>query len=152
MIEECPPRQQSLVIEYFEKRFGIERLLFNDFEFYVASKGRIYLGPKNLIDKPKPVTAGMLIARISRSIKPTTIFFQLFGKYVKRNLIALNKEKAHYFIQGEDLDLPVDELLDASDGYVLVTYRGFPLGCSLLKGNSLRNKIPKSKRLDLDFL
>jgi len=50
------------------------------------------------------------------------------------------------------LDLSGNEIQDASNGYVLVTYRDFPLGCGLLKGNHVRNMIPRSKLLNLEFL
>jgi len=152
MITKCSPQDQRQVLDYLEKRFGMKRHLFEDFSFYAASKGRIFLGPKILINKPPPVTTGILIARMSRSIKPTTIFFQLIGKYAKKSVIKLTKENALRFIRGENLDLSVDEILDVSGGYILVTYLGFPLGCGLLKGNYVKNMIPKPKRLDLEFL
>ncbi|MFX1520914.1 MAG: hypothetical protein ACFFCD_13435, partial [Promethearchaeota archaeon] len=128
MITKCSNQDQQLVLNYFEGRFGIERHLFEDFIFYVASKGRIFLGPKTLIDNPPPVTAGILIARISRSIKPTTNFFQLFGKYATKSVIKLTKENALRFIRGENLDISADEIHDVVGGYILVTYLGFPLG------------------------
>jgi len=152
MITECSSQDQKLVLNYLEERFGIKQQLFDGFSFYSASKGRIYLGPKNLIDKPKPVTGGILIARISRYIKPTTIFLQLFGKYVTKNIIKLNKERTVRFTKGENLGLSGNEIQDALNGYVLVTYLDFPLGCGLLKGNQVRNMIPRPKLLDLEFL
>ena len=152
MIVKCSQHDQSRVLDYLEERFGIERLIFKDFSFYGASKGRIFLGPKTLIDKPKPVTAGILIARISRSIKPTTNFFQLFGKHIKKNSVKLTRENITRFIRGENLELSADKIRNASRGYVLVTYKDFPIGCSLLKGNQIKNMIPKPKQLNLEFL
>jgi len=152
MIIKCSPQDQEKILIYFEERFGIQRQLFEDFRFYSASKGRIYIGPKNLIEKPKPVTGGILIARISRDIKPTTIFLQLFGKNATKNKIRLNKEHTIRFIQGENLDLTNNKVQDASNGYVLITYLDFPVGCGLLKGHHIRNVIPRPKLLDLEFL
>lgn len=152
MITKCSLKDQEQVLNYFEERFGIQRQLLESFSFYSASKGRIFLGPNNLIDKPKPVTGGILIARISLHIKPTTIFLQFFGKDVTKNVIKLNKERTVRFIKGENLDLSDNEIQDATNGYVLVTYLDFPLGCGLLKGNQVRNMIPKPKLLELAFL
>jgi NOL1/NOP2/fmu family ribosome biogenesis protein len=152
MISKCSPQDQEKVLNYFEYRFGIPRQLFEDFSFYSASKGRVYIGPKNLIEKPKPVTGGILVARISRHIKPTTNFFQFFGKNATKNMIELNKEHTISLIQGENLDLNYNEVQDASNGYVLITYLDFPIGCGLLKDNHLRNMIPRPKLLDLEFL
>jgi NOL1/NOP2/fmu family ribosome biogenesis protein len=152
MIKKCSPEHQSLLLAYLETRFGIEQHLFENFSFYAASKDRIFLGPKTLIDRPPPVSAGILIARLKRAVKPTTNFFQIFGKYVKNNSIAFNKEQALRFIRGEDLELSADEIRDASDGYVLLTYLDFPLGCGLLKRNHIKNMIPKVKWRNLKFL
>lgn len=152
MIIKCSPQDQERVLNYFEERFGIQRQVFDGFSFYSASKGRVYIGPKNLIEKPKPVTGGILIARISLSIKPTTNFLQFFGKDVTKNMIKLNKEQTVRFTQGEDLHLSGSDIHDASNGYVLVAYLDFPIGCGLLKGNQVRNMIPRPKLLDLEFL
>jgi NOL1/NOP2/fmu family ribosome biogenesis protein len=40
----------------------------------------------------------------------------------------------------------------ASDGYVLLVHRDQPLGCGLLRGDSIRNMLPKAKRLELKFI
>ena len=54
MIIKCSPQDQEQVLNYLKERFGIQRQLFDGFSFYSASKGRIYIGPKKLIEKPKP--------------------------------------------------------------------------------------------------
>jgi NOL1/NOP2/fmu family ribosome biogenesis protein len=152
MIQKCSPQQKRLVLEYLEKRFGIEHHHFNKFEMYAGSKGRIFLGPKTTIYRPTPVSVGLLIARIGRSIKPSTNLLQLFGRYVKKNFVSLTKEQTLQYLRGEDLELSEFEIQKATEGYVLLVYFDFPLGCGLLKGNNIKNMLPKAKRLDVEFL
>lgn len=140
------------VFTYLEERFLLERDLFQNFTLYLASKGRIYLGPKNLVQHPRIATVGLLIARISGTIKPTTNLLQLFGRSVKKNFIYLTKDNAKKYARGDDLFISPEEMGDATAGYVLLRYLDFSLGCGLLKDNKIKNMLPKAKRLELQHL
>lgn len=140
------------VLQYFDQRFGISASAFKDFEFYLGSKGRIFLGPKNTINKPEPVSIGLLAARVGNSIKPSTNILQLFGKYATKNIIALTKEQTVKYAKGEDIRFTSKELGDISDGYVILSYHDTPLGCGFLKENLVTNMLPKAKRIELKFL
>lgn len=135
------------VLDYFMERFGIEPSNFDDYGMYMGSRGRVYLGPKKLVDKPPVVAPGILIARVSEAIKPTSNFIHLYGHLAKRNVVQVGREQARNFAMGSDLDV-----LEGSDGYVIVSYGGQPLGCGLLKGTSLKNLLPKAKRQELKYL
>ncbi|MEW6748904.1 MAG: hypothetical protein AB1295_04320 [Candidatus Micrarchaeota archaeon] len=163
--KELPPdKLKDAVLEYLEERFGLGPEVFKDFGFYLASKGRVYLGPRRAIDRPKVVTVGLLIARAGDSIKPTTNLLQAFGRQVKKNEIRLSREQTLSYVRGEDIRMagpgssaspqtvsglgsPV-----SGDGYVLLTYEGYPLGCGLLKAGTIKNMLPKAKRLELKYL
>lgn len=137
------------VEDYFEKRFGISKKIFTGYCFYSGGKGKIYLGmgvPENL----DVISAGIIIARKGKSIKPTTNFIQIFGNHATRNIIKLSVEDAIRYIKGEDLKVEVKP--DISDGYVILKYSGFPLGCGLLKNGKIKNMIPKAKRLDVKYI
>ncbi|MBU0533120.1 hypothetical protein KKB44_06525 [Candidatus Micrarchaeota archaeon] len=136
-------------LTYLQERFGIPANLFDDFEFYGASKGRVYLGPKSAISSPEPVSVGFLAARIGNSIKPSTNLIQLFGKYATKNIINLNKENTIKYANGEDVIIDSKEF---TDGYVILSYQGSPLGCGHAKGKTITNLLPKAKRLQLKFL
>lgn len=135
------------VLEYFMERFGIDPSNFDDYGLYMGSRGRVFLGPKKLIDKPPVVAPGILVARVSETIKPTSNFIQLFGRLASRNVVRLNREQARNFAMGSDLDVP-----PGSDGYVIVSYGKEPLGCGLLKGREIKNLLPKAKRQELKYL
>lgn len=147
-----PPPTAADVLAYLELRFGLGRALFDDYGLYAASKGRIYLGPKKLVNHPRIATAGLLIGRASKTIKPSTNLLQLFGRHVKKNLIALGKEDAKAFMAGSDVGVAGGGQEGATDGYVLVKYLGFPLGCGLLQKGRVKNLLPKAKRLAVAYL
>jgi len=140
------------VLTYLEQRFGLEKAIFSDNGLYATSKGRIYLGPKRLINHPRIATVGLLIARSGGAIKPSTNLLQLFGRQVTKNYVVLSKENASTFIGGNDVKVVAGEKGEATDGYVLVRYMDFSLGCGMLHGNDVRNMLPKAKRLAVTYL
>ncbi len=137
------------VLDYFEDRFGIAKENFAAFELYKGPKGKIYLGPKDLIQKPDIASLGLLIARAHGTIKPTSNFLQMFGHKASKNIINLSKMEAAAYAKGDDLKV---ESVGASDGYVLLRYSNCSLGCGLLKGNIITNLLPKAKRQELKYL
>jgi NOL1/NOP2/fmu family ribosome biogenesis protein len=145
-----PEQIQKDTLDYLEKRFGLGPENFKDHRLYLASRERVYLGPKFVPDDRKIVTLGILIARASSSIKPTTNLFQLFGGKITKNIIILDKAQTVAFAKGDDL--PITDPQGATDGYVLLKYGSTPLGCGLLKAGNLKNMLPKAKRLEISFL
>ncbi len=141
---------QKQVLDYLQSHFGLEPSLFSDFCFYLTSKGRIYLGPRQIINQPKIVTLGIMIARADSGIKPTTNLFQVFGRHITKNILQLTKEQTIKYVKGEDMIL--HDTSAASDGYVLLKFNDYPLGCGLLKGKTLKNMMPKAKRLGLKYI
>jgi|GEM_PF-741452 len=139
-------------LKYFEERFGFPRAIFDGYSIYMGPKGRLYLGPAKVPPNLRIVSPGLLIARADSGIKPSTNLFQLFGNLVDRNIISLSKEQTEKFVMGTDMILSKTDLGDASDGYVLVRYLDYNLGCALLKGTTLKNMVPKAKRLALNFI
>ncbi len=139
-------------LKYFEERFGLPRTIFDGYSIYLGPKGRLYLGPAKVPPNLRIVSPGLLIARADSAIKPSTNLFQLFGKQVEKNIISLTKEQTKKFVMGTDMILSKTEIDGISDGYVLVRYLDYNLGCALLKGTTLKNMVPKAKRLALSFI
>ena len=152
MIEPCPANDKSLTLEYLERRYGLAPELLADFEFYASANGRIILGPKQIDPCLSPDTAGLLIARIGNTVKPSTNLLQIVGSLITRNFIALERENAVRYIKGLDLEVTAAEIGDTTEGYVLLKYLAFPLGCGLLQGSHIKNMLPKAKRIDVRFL
>ncbi len=152
MIERCPEEYKVMTLEYLERRFDLPATLFDDFEFYASANGRIILGPKEIDSVLNPDAAGLLIARIGNTVKPSTNLLQAFGGNIKRNALQLGREQAARYIKGLDLDATPEEIGETTDGYVLVKHLNFPLGCGLLQAGHVKNMLPKAKRIDIKFL
>ena len=147
-----PAKLRDDTVSFFHSRFGLGKELFEGYGFNLGPKEKIYLGPKKVPGNPKIVSMGLLIARVSGSVKPTTNLLQLFGKQVTKNFIILPKEQVPSFLKGEDLQLDKSAIGHATDGYVLVRYLDYPLGCGFLKGKTMKNMLPKAKRLGLKYI
>lgn len=152
MIELCDPETISRVLNYLEERFGMQRTLFADFAFYAGPKGRIIVGPKQYDDRLSPDTAGLLVARVNRSVKPSTNLLQIFGRDIERNVIILSKPQTLKYLQGLDIKLTEDDQINATNGYVLLKFDSYPLGCGLYQADSIKNMLPRAKRTELDYL
>ncbi len=152
MISRCNIHIRKQVFDYLENRFGLSSDLFTGLELYDCGNGRISLGSQINLDRPTMVSSGILIARIDAGIKPTSNLFHYFGYLVNRNIVNLDRESSLLFLKGEDMDITDSQTDSTSDGYVLVRYGEFNLGCAFIKGRRLRNQLPKSKQLNVKFL
>jgi NOL1/NOP2/fmu family ribosome biogenesis protein len=152
MILTCPETDKHATLEYLERRFGLLPELFDDFEFYAGPNGRVILGPQQIDERLSPDTAGLLIARMGKTVKPSTNLLQLFGHHAIRGIVTLNREQTILCIKGVDLEVTEAEIGGTTEGYVLLKHLSFPLGCGLLQGNHIKNMLPRAKRLDVKFL
>ncbi len=139
------------VLNYLLDRFGIEKATLGNFSMFSTEKGKIFLGPKHILCSEFAVSIGLLCFRSDYAIKPTTNLLQIIGKNAKRNLVDLTKEQTQNYLCGNDLVLSLSQLSNCTDGYILLKYDGFSLGCGLLKKDQLKNTLPKAKRLDIKF-
>ncbi len=147
-----PAEVKQMTISYLGGRFGIPGSVFDNHSLYLGPKGRLYLGPSQVPPSLKIVSPGLLVARAEGGIKPSTNLFQLFGNLVSKNYVELCEGSVKKFVKGEDLLISQKERGSATDGYVLVRFRDYNLGCALLKGGTLKNQVPKAKRLGLAFV
>lgn len=152
MIDYCEPEIREQVLDYFDLRFGLKRNIFDDFGFYSGPKGRVIVGPKQYDDRLSPDTAGLLIARVHKSVKPTTNLLQIFGAKVTRNTITLSRSQTLKYLQGLDVKPGEDDVIDATNGYVLLKYAGYALGCGLFQEGQVKNMLPRAKRIELEHL
>jgi NOL1/NOP2/fmu family ribosome biogenesis protein len=140
------------LFDYLDKRFGIPSSVFDGFEFYSSTRGRISLGPKKVISRPEPISIGVLAFRAGGALKPTTNLFLIFGKHATKNIINLDRANASAYAQGNDVRLLAEDLADCTEGYVIVSYAGIPMGCGHLRDGLVNNLVPKSKRMKLKYL
>ncbi|MBD3332147.1 hypothetical protein GF356_04805 [candidate division GN15 bacterium] len=149
----CPDDIRSRVVGYLMQRFGMRESLWQDYEFYQSSRGRIHLGPCELPDRPKPDSVGCLIARLQRTVKPSSALFQLFGQYVQREILNLDRDQTQRYLAGESLVLATDQIADCRPGFVMLRYDVLPLACGLLReGGQLENQLPRASWCRVDLL
>ena len=138
------------LLESLNERFGFPVKIFEDFAF-LLSKERVYIVSKDLpaLENVKIVTQGFLFARLDKTTKPSTNMIQLFGKHATKNIVELEKQEVEVLIYGEDIP---KETKNTNDGYVILRYKNYNLGCGLLKEGKLTGLIPKGKRMAVDLL
>lgn len=152
MLKVCPDHIRERLLRTLREEFGFDTALLEPYELYMSESARqkIFLGPKTDLPVHMADTGGVLIARAGATIKPATSFFQLFGKYVTKNVVRLTREQVKPFCAGEDLELTVEQMGGSERGYVMVVWEEHCLGCGLLKGTTLENQVPKANRLGLE--
>ena len=139
--------KRAVIIDYCYERFGIMEHIFDNYNWYIGSKNRIYIGPEE-IERLIPESIGLCIFRLDKTPKPTTSFIQLFGNKINENTIKLNKYDTEKFCSGKDLKINPN----INPGFVAVKYENISLGCSHWNGKILKNQIPKSKFCKINFL
>ena len=137
------------VLKYVKERFGIEESVFDGYE--LVEMGDVWIATKEVATfKSKAVKRrGLRFARVyKKGFKLTTAAMQIFGKYATKNVITLkNLKEAEAFIGGRDLRIELPGVV--TDGQVIVKFNGDILGSGLLKGDVLKNQIPKGRRIPL---
>ena len=147
MLQFVNSKKKKELTKQLDERFGIPKESFNDYhfieneeKFWICSLDTTTIDFKNL----RTEGIGMLFARKGLTLKPTTNMIQLFGKFATKNIVELNEEQKTRFLSGLDIS-ELDANVDS--GYVIVKYKENYLGCSLYKEGTLKNQIPKAKRI-----
>ena len=137
----------NLILEYCSERFGINNKMFKNYNWYIGSKNRVYIGPEEL-ERIKPESIGISVFRLNKTPKPTTNFLQLFGRHVTKNIIELSSKETIEYCAGENLS----PNLNTETGFVIVKHCDRILGCGHWNGSMLKNQIPKSRFCKINFL
>ena len=137
----------NLILEYCMERFGINNKTFENYNWYIGSKNRIYIGPEEL-ERIKPESIGLSVFRLDKTPKPTTNFLQLFGIHITKNIVELKSEETIEYCAGKNLC----PNLNTEPGFVVVKNRNRILGCGHWNGSLLKNQIPKSRFCKIKFL
>ncbi|GEM_PF-3577829 len=129
------------------ERFGIPVRIVGDFDFYEYGKG-VWATRATTIPSVKIETLGIRALRISGSLKPTTAFLRIVGKYASKNVVYLNKSSGLSFLKGSVIQGVCGDMR----GYVVVRTENDILGCGMCKEGSLISQIPKKYRPDSSWI
>jgi len=146
------PKEAEAMLEFMENRFGIPRNAFAGLEFMDNGKGKIFaMNGRNAVfcNRNNIMSASLPFMRFDGAPKPTSMMIQMFGTLATRGIVHLERSKAKDFAAGFDINAKDSE---CSDGYVIIKYDGFPLGCGLLRNGDIKNQLPKAKRMPVELL
>lgn len=152
IIKPLEKRRQKELISFLEERFGMDSHAFSGFGLITTPKGRVFMVTPGVYEFSETMNVASIclpFARLEGKIKPTSVMLQMFGHLATKNVIELDREDAINFAKGLDLSANRHE---CSDGYIILKYEGIPLGCGLLRGNEIKNMLPKAKRMTLELL
>ena len=81
--------KKEVLIEYCVERFGISKVIFENYQLYEGSKNKIYLIKELLELRFIPESSGLCIFRFDKTPKPTTNFLQLFSADISKNVLDI---------------------------------------------------------------
>ncbi len=123
--------ERKEVLKYLEDRFGIEESHFEGYEI-LRGVSNFWLFPKNEhLEKLRSLqiqTVGLLFLRkVSKYLKPTSVFLQRFGVLAKKNIVVLPEEIILVLKEKNKVEIE----LDLEPGYVVLKDKNWILGCGL---------------------
>jgi len=123
--------ERKEVLQYLEDRFGIEAFHFENYEI-LRGVSNFWLFPKTVyLEKLKNLqvqTVGLLFLRkVSKYLKPTSVFLQRFGYLAKKNIVSLPEEILSILKEKNkvEIELPLEP------GYIILKDKHWILGCGL---------------------
>jgi NOL1/NOP2/fmu family ribosome biogenesis protein len=132
------------VFQGLTRRFGFPEQMFDRWAAVEHVDDVFIASPEaQEFDRLKVVRKGIRLARVfAHGIKPTTNAMQVFGRYATRNVLDLDSQQAHRFVQGEELQLEAA----VESGFVVVRHDGFAVGVGLYKPGVLKSQVPHSRQ------
>lgn len=131
-----------------KREYGSEAML--DYALFVNNEGRIFAVSKEVgkidLSKIKINTIGLYFGKYEKGeIRLSIEGSQLVNP--TKNFLNLTSDDAKKWIRGKDIELKENEGIEQSRKYVVLESFKDILGCGLLKGNALKNMVPKERRI-----
>ena len=147
---------RTRLLEFLEKRFGIEPGVFNPYLVYAFKRQAfLFRRQKEKVAFPERafVRCGLPFMRlVAGYLKPTTVFLQRFGKTANKNVLYLTQQEIVALCVSAELHLDRKRLCSCktcaeSPGYVIIKMCGNVLGAGLLLDEGrLLCRFPKTLR------
>ena len=123
--------ERKEVLEYLEERFGISASYFEKYDI-LRGVSNFWLFPKTtyleILKNLQIQTVGLLFLRkVSKYLKPTSVFLQRFGYLAKKNIVSLSEEIILILKEKNKVEIT----LDLEPGYVILKNNHWILGCGL---------------------
>lgn len=79
--------------------------------------------------------------RVGEFVKPTTRLIQAFGRYASKATLEINETQLRTLLLGESLVMD----LDLENGYVILNFRGCPMGLGLYLKGRVVSQLPRKE-------
>jgi NOL1/NOP2/fmu family ribosome biogenesis protein len=137
------PGEREGVLDYFEQRFGINRSVFHEYQWWKDAHGYGVISGSVHLDGMASMKAnkvGMVVLhRIKQYLKPTTSAVQTFGHKAEKNVLEVGRSVLRDLLTNRTMDMTC-----ASDeGYVILRHEGIILGCGLALKDRLMHQLPR---------
>ena len=146
-------KQQVKEIErIIEKNYGTKIDLMEFSVFKTSNDEKIWIASKQIfgVDLRKLVvnSIGLYLGKLKRNekISLSTEGSQLIGKTATKNVVYLDKEGGHKFLQGMNVK-PEKTVNVESHNFVILRTQQEILGSSLFTEEEIKNLLPKSRRV-----
>jgi len=126
------------VRKLLREQFGAEV----DLQFFTSGKGRIYVYRDS--ECPIKGKAGIYFGKMEKDGLRLSIEGSfIVGRVAKKSVLEIDQEKAMRWLAGEDIEANVE-------GFWILKWGQYFLGCGKGDGRVLRNYVPKDRRIRLD--
>ncbi|AGK60404.1 hypothetical protein Asulf_00375 [Archaeoglobus sulfaticallidus PM70-1] len=126
--------------EALKERWGVTLNL----SFYERGKRRIYAYSCGNLGV-RAVSKGLYFATIEKDgLRLSMEGSFIVGKVAKKNVVEVDEEKALRWMRGEAIEI---NQTDVSEGYVILKYGSYFIGCGKLRNGKIINFVPKDRRL-----
>ena len=142
--------KKEMLIEYCEERFGISKVIFENYQLYEGSKNKIYLIKELLELRFIPESSGLCIFRFDKTPKPTTNFLQLFSADISKNVLDISEKDLINYCKGNDLQLHSGSN-KIELGFIAIRFNNNIVGCAHWNKITVRNQLPKSRRCKINY-
>ena len=150
MLKTLEKHKISLLFEYCENRFGINKNIFSGYQLYEGSKNKIYLAKELVELRFNPESSGLCIFRLDKTPKPTTNFLQLFGSKISKNYLDIDHINLLEYCKGNDIKVD-KELHNLKPGFIAIRFKNIVIGCAHWNEKSMKNQLPKSRRCKINY-
>jgi NOL1/NOP2/fmu family ribosome biogenesis protein len=127
-------------------RFGLPQEVLSRLAL-LEDQETIFVGTPEVMefDAVRPLRRGIRFCRLfPHSVKPTTFAVQVLGREATRNAVEVDDVAAKELINGGDVRVDAE----ADDGFVIIKWRGFPVGVGVYRKPVLRSQIPRIRAVE----
>ncbi len=138
--------EQSLV-NGMERKFGVPQKCFDGYAIF-KEIDEAYISTKDVFSfrELKTRHRGLEFAKMyGHDIKPDNDMIQIFGSHATKNIIDLQLFQLKKFLRGEIIR--IGSLPGIDNGFVMVRFKGLPVGTGKYNGTDLRSAVKRERRI-----